>query len=100
MSPHGWKHRKYGYIVEGTVNYEELVKKAKELLSKAVKGQTWACRWGSTHIPLLVNNQIVGKLWEDLDLNSLEIGAYWFARVGTKVELVHNKKVVGVLWIS
>jgi hypothetical protein len=45
-------------------------------------------------------NDVVGNLWEDADLKGLEVGGYWAARFGVKVELVHDGKVVGMIWLN
>ena len=97
--PWGWKMRKFGYATED-VDYEKLKSDAKELLSKVNKGNEWKCGCGTTHIPLTIDNEIVGELWEDVDLSSLEIGSYWSSRRGTKVQLVSNGKVVGFVWME
>jgi hypothetical protein len=36
---------------------------------------------------------------EDVDLKSIEVGAYWTGARGTRAELVAGGKVVGMLWL-
>ncbi len=78
-------------------NVEE---KTKEILTKAKKGKGWVNPRGIRHIPLLVEDEIVGNLWEDVELKSLEIGTYWEKPCCVKVELLAKDKVVGMLWVS
>jgi len=97
--PRGWKIREFGYATE-EVDYEKIKSQAKEILSKASKGQLWKCRCGTTHIPIVVNNQIVGEMWRNVDLNSVEIGNYWYSPIGKKVQLVSNGEIVGFIWLE
>ena len=97
--PFGWRRRGFGYVTED-VDYEKIKSEAKELLSKAKKGESWKCRCGTVHIPIVVNNEIIGELWKDVDLNNLEIGSYWYSRRGKKVQLVKDSEVIGFLWLD
>ena len=95
----GWKRGpKWGYYSDANVDREKVESEARELLAKANKGDRWVSPNGMTHIPIVVDNAIVGKLWKDTDLKELEIGSHWIARFGVNVELVKNGEVVGVLW--
>ena len=73
---------------------------AKETLSKAIKGQTWTTPAGVKHTPLLVDNQVVGQLWEDSDPKTLIMGSFWAGPWGVNVELVKDGKVVGMVWVK
>jgi hypothetical protein len=96
-----WRfHRGCCYYTEKELDRDKVEKDAKALLAKATKDETWTSPRGVKHIPLVVDSNVVGNLWEDVDLKSLEIGAYWAARSGTRVELVHNDKVVGMIWLG
>ncbi|EHR78746.1 hypothetical protein OCC_05756 [Thermococcus litoralis DSM 5473] len=95
-----WKVGRFGYMIESEPNYEEIKAKAKEVLSRVAKGAAWRCRCGSLHIPLIVEGQIIGELWEDVDPKEVEVGAYWFGRWGTKVQLVKDGRVVGFIWLA
>jgi hypothetical protein len=95
-----WKVGRFGYTTGNEPNYEEIKAKAKEALSKATKGAKWTGKWGSTHIPLVIDGQIIGELWEDVDPREVEVGAYWFGKWGTKVQLVKDGKVVGFIWLA
>ncbi|MDA8284764.1 MAG: hypothetical protein M0Z42_16075 [Actinomycetota bacterium] len=55
---------------------------------------------GRRHTPLVVNDQIVGNLWEQAGFPTLEVAAYWAAPFGVKAELTHDKKIVGMLWVN
>jgi len=79
---------------------EKIEKAAKDILSKAKKGKSWTSPNGIKHIPLLVGEDIVGNLWKDVDIKSLEIGSYWVRPCCTKVELIYNDEIVGMMWIG
>ncbi|MFA4668982.1 hypothetical protein QDY65_00290 [Pyrococcus kukulkanii] len=95
-----WKVGRFGYVMEKEPSYKEIKEKAKALLEKATKGPAWHCRYGTFHVPLLVDGEIVGELWEDVEPRELEVGAYWHGKWGTKVQLVKNGRVVGLLWLA
>ncbi len=94
-----WKRGMYGYTLEGDVDYEHIKSEAKDILEKAEKGAAWQGKWGSVHMPIVVNGQIVGELWEDVDLKELEVGAYWLGKWGRKVQLVKDGRVAGFIWL-
>jgi hypothetical protein len=102
MPGFGWKFgpRWGSYYAEKELDREKVEKDARSLLAKASKGDRWTDPRGIPHIPLLVSGSLVGNLWEDADLNSLEVGTYWAARFGVKVELVYNSRVVGMIWLG
>ena len=79
---------------------EKIEKAAKDILSKAKKGKSWTSMRGIKHIPLLIGDDVVGNLWKDIDLKSLEIGDYWVRPCCTKIELVYKNEVVGMIWIE
>ena len=99
MPKWGWKRFGFGYATRN-VNYEEIKQKAKDLLSKAKKGEEWTGRCGAKHIPIVVDDEILGEIWKEEDLNSVEIGSYWSSPRGTKIQLVKNGEVVGFLWVD
>jgi hypothetical protein len=100
--PKGWKFARFGYIGPEfkEPSYEEIQKKVSDLLSKATRGTPWHGKWGSTHIPIVVDGQIVGEIWEDVDLKELKPAAYWLGKWGYKVELVKDGRVIGFLWLQ
>ncbi len=100
MMPWKWKRGMYGYTLESDVDYERIKSEAKSILERAERGDAWQGKWGSVHIPIVVNGQIVGEVWEDVDLKELEIGAYSLGKWGRKVQLVKNGRVVGFVWLS
>lgn len=96
---------KYGpkwgsYYSEREIDRNKVEKDAKALLGEVTKGEKWTNPHGVTHIPLLFDDGVVGHLWKDVDLKSVEIGAYWIGRFGIKVELISNNEVVGMLWLG
>ncbi len=98
----GWKWRlgRFGYTTENELEYEKVRADAKALLEKATKGDAWKSPCGTLHIPLVVEGNIVGELWEDIELKDLDIGAYWYGKWGIKVQLVKDGRVVGFIWLS
>jgi len=103
--PYGWGWRfgppgSYGfYYQEKQLDRAAVEKKAKEILGGATKGQAWNTPAG-TRIPIQSGKDVVGNLWDDKDLKSLGIGAYWAGRFGTNAELMADGKVVGMLWVK
>jgi|YelNatPaOPRAMG01_1025707.scaffolds.fasta_scaffold00295_49 hypothetical protein len=102
MPGFGWKFGpRWGYYyADKELDRSKVETDAKALLAKATKGETWKDPRGVQHIPLVFGNDVVGNLWEDADLKELEVGGYWAARFGVKVELVHDGKVVGMIWLN
>jgi hypothetical protein len=105
--PYGWGWRfgppAHGYfsdVEEGTVDYGKVDAAAWQVLSKAAKGEIWTTPGGAKLTPLLVNGQIVGQLWEDLDPKTLTTGSFWAGPWGVNVQLVKDGKVVGMIWVK
>lgn len=98
----GWRYgpRAYGYSSGADVDRGKVDAAVKETLSKVTKGRTWTTPAGVKHTPILVDNQIVGQLWEDSDPNTLVMGSFWAGPWGVNVELVKDGKVVGMLWVK
>ena len=101
MPGYGWKYgrRWQGYFADVEIDRDTVEKSAKKVLDKAKKGDEWKSPVGVKHIPILVDDEPVGNLWEDEKLSKLEIGSYWAASFGIKAELLHKDKVVGMLWV-
>lgn len=98
----GWRYNSGAggyYSGKNAVAPEKMETAAKAELAKAKKGTPWTSRMGVTHTPILIDNEIVGQLWEDADLTKLQIGSFWAAPFGQKVELVNGNRVVGMLWV-
>jgi len=100
MPRFGWKFRAGHYYTDESVPASKVEEKLKEALSKATKGHTWTDGRGVKHIEIVVDNEIVGNLWEDVDLASLKLGSYWITPMGIKAELETNDKVVGMTWLQ
>jgi hypothetical protein len=101
--PYGWRYSAPGgyYYQDKQLDRATVEKNAKAALAAATKGEAWKSPRGINHIPLLNKDKlVVGNVWEDVDLKSVEIGAYWTGRGGTRVDLVANGKVVGVLGLQ
>jgi hypothetical protein len=100
--PWGWRYgpRAYGYSSGAEVDRSKVDAAVKETLSKATKGQLWSTPAGTKHTPLLIDNQVVGQLWEDADLKTLIMGAFWSGPWGVNAELVKDGKVVGMVWVK
>jgi hypothetical protein len=89
------------YYRDKELDRTKVENEVKALLAKAKKGESWTDPQGVHHTEILVNDEIVGNLWEKRDdLHKLEIGGYWTARSGVKAELVHAGKVVGMVLIN
>jgi hypothetical protein len=100
--PWRWRHAPhgYGYFSGVEVSRAKVDAAVKEVLSKATKGKTWSTPARVKHTPILVDNQVIGQLWEDADLTTLIIGAFWAGPWGVNVELVKDGKVVGTVWVT
>lgn len=96
-----WKKGVRGYYDAGQddIDPEKIEEKAKERLTNASKGEAWTGRCGCLHIPILIEKEVVGELWQDEDLKRLEIGDYWSGHWGIKVQLVKDKEIVGFIWL-
>lgn len=102
-APYGWRYSGPGhyYYADKQVDRATVEKKVKDTLAGVTKGEAWKSPNGVNHIPLLNKDKLaVGNLWEDADPKSLEVGAFWTGRGGTKAELVSGGKVVGTLWLQ
>lgn len=77
----------------------EVEKRVAEILPTLAKGDMWTNR-GVNHRTLLSKGNVVGHLWEDVDVKSLKAGTARSSRHGTRVELLSEEKSVGVLWLN
>lgn len=98
----GWRHapRGYGYYSGIEVDRGKVDAAVKLALSKATKGKTWSTPAGVKHTPILVDNEVVGQVWDNSDPNTLIIGAFWAGPWGVNVELVKDGRVVGMVWVN
>lgn len=100
--PYGWRYNAPGYYYyqDKQLDRATVEKNVRTTLAAMSKGEAWKSPRGVTHIPLLNKDKlVVGNLWEDVDLKTVEVGAYWTGARGTRVELVAGGKVVGMLWL-
>lgn len=95
----GWKRGPRGYYSGEQIPREKIEVNAKSLLEKATTGAEWTSPRGVRHIPIVVDKEIVGHLWEAVDLKTVEIGASWTGRWGQHVQLEKDKRVVGMVWL-
>ena len=56
--------------------------RARQMLVAARKGRSWVTPRGVTRWPILVNDELRGSLWENVDLPTLGFGDYWQAGDG------------------
>jgi hypothetical protein len=99
----GWGWRQgppYGYFSGTQVDRNKVDAAVKETLAKATEGKSWTNPGGVKLTPILVDNQIVGQLWEEGDLKTLTVGSYWAGRWGVNVELAKDGKIIGMLWVK
>lgn len=73
--------------------------RARQMLVTARKGRSWVTPRGVTRWPILINDELRGSLWENVDLPTLGFGDYWQAGDGARIELTHDGRVVGMLWV-
>lgn len=102
--PYGWRFAGppgFYYYKDKQQDRTTVEKKAKAILDAASKGEAWKSPGGVTVIPLLGKDKaVVGNLWQDADLKSLAVGTYWTAPFGTRIDLVAEGKVVGMVWLE
>jgi hypothetical protein len=96
----GWKQGPRGYYSGEEVPREKIEADAKALLQKAATGAEWTSPRGVKHIQVLVDKEIIGHLWERVELKTVEVGASWTGRWGHHVQLEKDKKVVGMIWLT
>lgn len=101
--PWGWGWRQappYGYFSGKQVDRSKVDAAVKQTLDKATKGQSWTNPGGVKLTPVLVDNQIVGQIWEEADPKTLTIGSFWAGPWGVNVQLVKDGKVIGMVWVK
>ena len=106
MPGFGWRYGpRFGAYYAGPesgteIDRAKVEQEMRELFAKATKGTRWVDPRGVPHIPLALEGGVVGNLWEEADLASLEVASYWAAGFGVKVELARDGRVVGMLWLA
>lgn len=103
MPGYRWRYGpRWGYYHSDTeIDRDKVTAAAKTLLAQARKSEAWTDPHGGRHIPIIAaDGAIAGSLWEDADLTSLEVAAYWAAPFGVKAELSRDGKTVGMAWVS
>ena len=107
MGAYGYGPGPHGYFGRGAgpnysaaqVDASKVAAAAKEQLGKATEGQNWTAPNGAKLTPILVDNQIVGQLWQSADLTTLEVGSYWQGPWGVNVQLLKDGTVVGMMQV-
>jgi hypothetical protein len=74
--------------------------RARQLLAVARKGRSWVTPRGVTRWPILIQDELRGSLWENVDLQALTFGDHWRTGDSARLELMHDGRVVGMLWID
>ncbi len=99
MFKYQWKcgPRNGGYESENGGDRDKVVAALKKLLTSATKGDAWSNPNGTLHIPVLVDGDSVGNLWDDVKLSDQKLASHWAAPFGVKVELSHDGHVVGMV---
>ncbi|KAF0123408.1 MAG: hypothetical protein FD152_3329 [Xanthobacteraceae bacterium] len=78
---------------------QAIEERARQLLAAARKGRSWVTPRGVTRWPILINDELRGSLWENVELPSLGFGDHWQAGDSARIELTHEGRVVGMLWV-
>lgn len=108
MGSYGYGPGPHGYFGRGAgpndsaaqVDASKVAAAAKEQLGKATEGQNWTAPNGAKLTPILVDNQIVGQLWQSADLTALDVGSYWQGPWGINVQLLKSGQVVGMMTVT
>jgi hypothetical protein len=97
----GWRYGPgfHGYYSGQEVARDKVEAAVKAALAKATKGTVWTSPRGDKHTPIMVDNEVVGNLFEDSDLTTLEVGSYWAGAFGQQIELLSGSRVVGMMWV-
>jgi hypothetical protein len=95
-----WRQGPGYYFWGKEIPQTEVEKRVGEVLSGATKQAAWISPRGIRHFPIVSKGQVVGNLWEDIDLKEVKVGVYWAGPRGTRVELVKDTRVVGMLWLG
>ena len=79
-----------------TESVEEVKKRAKEMLKKAITGSSYP---GSMSSSILYNGNVIGYLWDNVPLNKLDFGV--ISNNGGKwyIPLIYENRIVGYLLI-
>jgi hypothetical protein len=97
----GWRYGPgfQGYYSGQEVARDKVEAAVKATLAKAKKGTAWTSPRGFKRTPLMIDNDVVGNLWDDADLATLQVGSYWAGPFGQHVELLSGSRVVGMMWV-
>ena len=101
MKSFGWRYDESsnGYYTDKKVDRETVENKALQTLLNVTTGEAWTSPGGVKHIPIMLNDEPVGNLWENANISELNIGTYWAGQFGIKTELVKDNDVIGMLWL-
>ncbi len=102
--PPGWNYNfNYGNqptmiqpIQTSTESIEEVKKRAREMLKKAITGSMYP---GSMNATILYNGNVIGYLWDNVPLDKLDFGQ--ISNNGGKwyIPLIYENRIVGYLLI-
>jgi len=93
-------HNEIGGDYGGEVARDQVEVAVKVALAHATKAVAGRNPVGGAHIPILVDNHIIGNLWQDADLSKVKIGSYWRGPLGEHVRLVRGDQVVGMIHLQ
>jgi len=77
---------------------QEDLNKVRAIIKSSTLGPSYINRWGFPRIPIIHNNVVIGWLFENVDLNTVDIQGLWKVDNLVKVHLVHNNRIVG--WVA
>lgn len=66
-----------GYESENEVDRNKVDAALKKLLTSATKGDGWKDPQRTKHIPVLVDGDVVGNLWDDVKFSDLIPPSHW-----------------------
>ena len=77
---------------------QEDLDKVKSIVRSSTLGPSYVNRWGMPRIPVIHNNVVIGWLFENVDLNSVDVQGIWKVDNLVKAHLIYNNRIVG--WVA
>lgn len=87
-------------MAEALAGSAEITDRVRRLLATASRGRSWTTGRGVKRWSLMIAGDRQGTLWEDVDPRTLQPGDFWEAGSGIRVEMIHNGRVVGMMWLD
>jgi hypothetical protein len=86
-----------GEVVQLQETDTGIVQKAVDILNNAqLVPKCMYCN----HYAIVKDGQIVGVLWQNVNLSDVEIGQPYLAKWGVRIPLVYNGQIVGQLFVD